>query len=64
MTNATTTAANRAAVVSDRRAAKYLGRDEDHREITYWFRESFKPYAKAQNRKNRRAARRVLQGSV
>jgi hypothetical protein len=63
MTNTTTTA-NRDAAVTDRRAAKLLGRDEDYREITYWFRESFKPHAKAQNRRNRRNARRVLKGSV
>jgi len=59
MTNTTTTA-NRDAAVTDRRAAKLLGRDEDHREITHWFRESFKPHAKRQNRRNRRAARRAL----
>ena len=58
------TSANRDAKVTDPRVAKLLNRDEDYREITHWLRESFKPHAKAQNRKNRRVARRVLQGSV
>jgi len=52
------------AIVTDRRAAKLSKRGEDYREITYWFRESFKPYAKAQNRRNRRNTRRILKDSV
>jgi len=48
------------AIVTDRRAAKLHKRSEDYREITYWFRESFKPYAKAHNRNNRRKAREIL----
>jgi hypothetical protein len=46
--------------LTDRRAAKLLGRSEDYREITYWFCESFKSYAKAHNRRNRRKARAIL----
>jgi len=48
------------AIVTDRRAAKLAKRGEDYREITYWFRESFKAYAKAHNRRNRRQVREIL----
>jgi hypothetical protein len=48
------------AIVTDRRAAKLAKRSEDYREITHWFRESFKPYAKAHNRRNRRRVREIL----
>jgi hypothetical protein len=48
------------AIVTDRRAVKLHKRDEDYREVTYWFRESFKPYAKAHNRRNRREVRKIL----
>ena len=48
------------AIVTDRRAAKLHKRSEDYREITHWFRESFKPYAKAQHRRNRRQTREIL----
>ena len=51
------------AIVTDRRAAKLSKRGEDYREITYWFRESFKPHAKNQNRKNRRKVREILKKS-
>jgi hypothetical protein len=48
------------AIVTDRRAAKLSKRAEDYREITYWFRESFKGYAKAHNRRNRRQTKQEL----
>ena len=48
------------AIVTGRRAAKLAKRGEDYREITYWFRESFKEYAKAHNRRNRRQVREAL----
>lgn len=48
------------ATVTDPKAAKLYKRGEDYHELTYWFRESFKPYAKAHNRKNRRATREEL----
>ena len=48
------------AIVTDSRAAKLSKRNEDYREITYWFRKSFKSHAKIQNRKNRRQVRDIL----
>ena len=48
------------AIVTDPRAAKLHKRAEDFREITHWLRESFKPHAKVQNRKNRRETRKIL----
>jgi len=52
------------AIVTDRRAVKLHKRGEDYREITYWFRESFKPHAQAQNRRNRRETREILRQSA
>lgn len=52
------------AIVTDRRAAKLVKRAEDYREVTYWFRQSFKPYARAHNRSNRRKVREILRKSA
>jgi hypothetical protein len=49
-----------ASQLTDPRTARHLNTDEDYREITFWFRKSFKPYARLANRKGRRAARRLL----
>ena len=52
------------AILTDRRSAKLSKRGEDYREVTYWFRESFKPHAKRHNRNNRRKAREILNKTV
>ncbi len=51
-------------VNTDRRTAKLSKRAEDYREMTHWFGESFKPYAKAHNRRDRRKTRMILRDSV
>ena len=55
---------NQAIEVYDARAAKFLGLDANFKEITYWFGESFKPYAKAQNKKNRRKTKKILANDI
>jgi len=47
--------------VDSARAARLASRHgDDPVEVKRWFRESFGPYAKAANRKDRRAAKRAL----
>jgi hypothetical protein len=55
---------NRTAAVENARANRLAFRDEDPYEIRKIFRKSFKPHAKAANRKGRRAVRRQLRTEV
>lgn len=51
---------NRKPLLDSARATRLSLRDEDPREITKIFGKSFKPYAKAANRKARRSTRSIL----